>query len=333
MNGCKNIYKFNNELGLKERGFKHNYQSYRVITELEELYGSKSGLNLTTYTLWGVLNHSNKDYKICEFYGENEKCKLQNRDDDCSLQGKFMLDFYEDRKLNERKDWTIEAAVVAIADEIAQRHHDIEDGIYAGILNKNELIEVFEKTFENIITENEKELINNLKATELSEKSKIISYLSKLIVDFYTTAYIVQLKKILDEIESEFGIESQEDFHLKKGKIYDYLLMKSDNLNIMKYLGFEDAFADGDKKFQRYFIEKILYSQLAQSMDGKADFIIRQLFKAYLSNPQQLPDKTITLWKMHDWNNAKFNTLLLSYKDKFLDKNEFIEIRKYWEGS
>lgn len=28
-------------------------------------------------------------------------------------------------------------------------------------------------------------------------------------------------------------------------------------------------------------------------MDGKGNFIIRELFKAYLTNPQQLPDKTI----------------------------------------
>ena len=47
--------------------------------------------------------------------------------------------------------------------------------------------------------------------------------------------------------------------------------------------------------------DHILLSELAQSMDGKAAYIIKQLFKAYLTNPQQLPDKTIRSI-IEDWN-------------------------------
>lgn len=45
-------------------------------------------------------------------------------------------------------------------------------------------------------------------------------------------------------------------------------------------------------------MNRILKSYLAQSMDGKSNFILRQLIKAYITNPQQLSDKTIyTLYK------------------------------------
>ena len=41
-------------------------------------------------------------------------------------------------------------------------------------------------------------------------------------------------------------------------------------------------------------------------MDGRASYIIRQLVKAYLTNPQQLPDKTIiSIVENFDNNNKK----------------------------
>ena len=43
-------------------GFKHNIQSVRVVAELED-YQGKYGLNLTNYTLWGILHHSSIVYK------------------------------------------------------------------------------------------------------------------------------------------------------------------------------------------------------------------------------------------------------------------------------
>jgi len=38
---------------------------------------------------------------------------------------------------------------------------------------------------------------------------------------------------------------------------------------------------------------RIVNSFKAQSMGGKSNYVINKLFKAYLNNPQQLPDKTI----------------------------------------
>jgi dGTP triphosphohydrolase len=48
-----------------------------------------------------------------------------------------------------------------------------------------------------------------------------------------------------------------------------------------------------DERFKDYLSSHILQSELAQSMDGKAAYSIRQLIKAYLTNPQQLPDAAI----------------------------------------
>lgn len=57
MCGCDKLRDFSECLD-SENGFKHNWQGLRVVTDLEKsnLY---KGLNLTRYTLWGILNHSN----------------------------------------------------------------------------------------------------------------------------------------------------------------------------------------------------------------------------------------------------------------------------------
>ncbi len=63
MNGCRDIYGYNKNLPENTRGFKHNWQSIRGVTELEKISDRYDGLNLTRYTLWGILNHSSKKNK------------------------------------------------------------------------------------------------------------------------------------------------------------------------------------------------------------------------------------------------------------------------------
>jgi dGTPase len=44
-------------------GFKHNLQSIRCLLDDLDSRDSKYGLNLTNYTLWGIMNHSGTSYK------------------------------------------------------------------------------------------------------------------------------------------------------------------------------------------------------------------------------------------------------------------------------
>ena len=50
-----------------EKGFKHNWQGLKVVSSLEKISTEYKGLNLTDYTLWGILNHSNLNYKKCTY--------------------------------------------------------------------------------------------------------------------------------------------------------------------------------------------------------------------------------------------------------------------------
>jgi len=96
-------------------GFEHNFQSFRVLTRLENRYKSFDGLNLTFATLEGVLKHS-FPYKKPFLKG---------------LDSEFMLD----------KHPSIEAMIVDHADEIAYTSHDIDDGIKYGLICFDDLLE------------------------------------------------------------------------------------------------------------------------------------------------------------------------------------------------
>ena len=84
-------------------GFKHNYQSVRVVDRLEKRY-DHPGLNLTHDVREGIFKHTSWKANF-----------------------PFPLDFPEGLRLE--SGGTLEAQLVNWADEIAQQTHDLEDGL------------------------------------------------------------------------------------------------------------------------------------------------------------------------------------------------------------
>ena len=93
-----------NEIMEDEGGFEHNFQSIRVLDELEEKYPDFPGLNLSWETREGIVKHTT-DY-------DNPKIK----DFDPGIPP------------------TLEAQIVNVADEIAYNSHDVDDGVTSRIL-------------------------------------------------------------------------------------------------------------------------------------------------------------------------------------------------------
>lgn len=101
-------------------GFDHNAQTLRTLTQLESPYPSWSGLNLSWELLEGLAKHngpvSNPGWALNEV----------NSAFDLSL-----------------ADWpSLEAQIAAISDDIAYDNHDIDDGIRAGLLDIDQLLEL-----------------------------------------------------------------------------------------------------------------------------------------------------------------------------------------------
>ena len=98
-------------------GFKHNFQSVRVVDRLEKTY-AEPGLNLTHDVREGILKHTRwkRDFL-------------------------FPLDFEAGLRLE--SGGTLESQLVNWSDEIAQQTHDLEDGLP---LTEQESIEALEVT-------------------------------------------------------------------------------------------------------------------------------------------------------------------------------------------
>ena len=105
-----------NECMREYGGFEHNLQSLRVVDELEERYADFSGLNLTFECREGVLKH-------------------------CSAQNARLLGDVGERFLK-RMQPGLEAQLSNLADAIAYNNHDVDDGIRAGLISVDELLDV-----------------------------------------------------------------------------------------------------------------------------------------------------------------------------------------------
>lgn len=284
VNGCDIIKNINEFISPNLRGFKHNWQSIRVATRLEKIDRNFPGLNLTDYTLWGILNHSKLEYRPCQFLSE-ERCTLKHERNKACANKTLSLKFYDryEKYLNPCS-WTIEGFVVSWGDEIAQRNHDIQDGLMSSIIDKNELVASLNKIFKDHLTEIEKMQLNEIKKE--SVKTYYLSLLSKFIVNFYVTRLLDNTKKNLRALKDKYNLSSDNGFGSNK-----CIISKNEELD--KIVSFEISFINQEKFFHKYIKDRIINSGAAQRMDGKSNYIILQLVKAYLTNPQQLPDSTI----------------------------------------
>ena len=101
-------------------GFDHNAHTLRVLARLESPYIGHPGLNLTWEMLEGLAKHNGPV--------ANPSWAL------AAIDGDFPLDL--DRHA------ALEAQVAAIADDVAYDNHDIDDGLRAGFLQLDDLLQL-----------------------------------------------------------------------------------------------------------------------------------------------------------------------------------------------
>lgn len=97
------------ELMRDHGGFNHNYQSYRVVTELERRFAGRPGLNLTRETLAGIAKHET-NYDLSGVAG-----------------------------LDPNTRGSVEAQIADQSDELAYNAHDLDDGLRSGLIHPDDL--------------------------------------------------------------------------------------------------------------------------------------------------------------------------------------------------
>lgn len=102
-------------------GFDHNAQALRIVTHLERHYAGFDGLNLTWESLEGIAKHNGPVPQPWPY-------------------GLAHYQLTQDLELDTHA--SAEAQVAALSDDIAYNHHDLQDGLRAGLFTMEDLQEL-----------------------------------------------------------------------------------------------------------------------------------------------------------------------------------------------
>ena len=297
LTGEKEILKSAIAKGAKYGSFKHNYQSLRVATRLEKKYMEYNGLNLSFQTLDGILKHTEID---------SEKYNI-----DSFVSSEYARNYIGGQKF----PYTLEGQVVCIADEIAQRSHDLEDAFSAGRLSIDEL--------KNYLL--------------LSKAEKLKKEIEKVEEEFYKVKSVRHIK-VDDEVLQEL-ISSKIIHHFIKD-----VLSQSD-ANIKKYLSeggknkFDTnghkidteiiSFSDEGERLCKY-LEKIISKKVINSaevclFDSNGAKVVESLFSSYYNNPRLLHRGTLQRI-MQDFRNETRNVIDFEEGDPRIIEKEWKRI-------
>lgn len=181
---------------------------------------------------------------------------------------------YEKKELDDRilrmdleHSFTLEGQVVAIADEIAQITHDIDDGIRGGIIKFADFTECeLVKTY----LASEKINLNN---TTLTYDQK--SHLIKSCIGFL-------IKDVIDSSRTKI-----ENYYRNYG---EPKFKTVNDVYEQQCVSFSDKIKPQAEALEKSKTSWIICSAEISQSDAKAEYMIKQIFKAYYKHPKQLPD-------------------------------------------
>lgn len=241
-------------------GFKHNYQSAKILTQIEEKYVDFPGLNVSIQVVEGVLKHTKLKPKKIELNDFISK----------EYQGLMHVSNEEKQVCS-----SLEGQVVAIADEIAQRGHDVDDALTSGVMSIDEFIdrlkiakckELSDRINNEIIEiKNSERLIND-------KKELLISRIVSVIINFFIQKTIEHSIKLVQENE-ELGTIS-----LDNSKNLVCFPPEVDKVN--NYL-------------ERVVQKKVICNSEVARADYNASMIVQKLFEKYYKNPRLLHSGTV----------------------------------------
>ena len=305
-------------------GFKHNLQSVRCLVEDLESRRNLYGLNLTNYTLWGIMHHSSLVYK-------EGKVKTE-----------YLIPYFYEKYENycnnqlQSPAWTFEALVVAEADEIAQMHHDLEDAIRKKAMTKEKVIEILLK-LSPLMCKTDLDTLKDIEKQKWVPREYLISKTSKIIVNTLVTALISASAENLYTLITRNLTSEDNDEDKIKNKIKteaEKILRRSYNdleiANAIQYDVYSSNAEQPNKDIIRDFQDKIATAVIntfdVQRSDSKGQYIIKNLFEAYYTNPQQLPDSALkNLYKILKEDNYLFK-LDVPAEDKTANTKDFFDI-------
>jgi dGTPase len=221
-------------------GFDHNAQTLRTLTLLESPYPRWHGLNLSWELLEGLAKHNgpvtNPGWALTAVNAER------------------------DLSLNQ---WpSLEAQIASIADDIAYDNHDIDDGIRAGLLTLEQLLEL-----------------------------PFVAGRWEGILRRYPD---VQPKRLLPElIREQIGAMVNDVIDSTRSRIAAYRI---DNVDAVREFGapiggFSDEMCDRERTLKKFMYANLYHHKIQQDAADQARVVISALFQAYQTDHSLLPNE------------------------------------------
>jgi dGTPase len=219
-------------------GFDHNAQTLRTLMQLESPYPSWPGLNLSWELLEGLAKHNgpvaNPGWALAE------------------LNAGFDLNL---------TDWpSLEAQVAAISDDIAYDNHDIDDGIRAGLLDMDQLLEL-----------------------------PFVAERWGAILARYPD---VRPRRLIGELTREqIGVMVNDVIESTRGRINELGIKDVHDVRNAGVMigGFSPDMAARERRLKKFMYQKLYHHPTQNAAAVEASIIVRELFVAYRNDVSLLP--------------------------------------------
>ena len=226
-------------------GFDHNAQALRVLTKLEQKYPKFDGLNLTWETLEGVIKHNGP---------------LVTNNKPIEMLPAAFRDYEALQSLELNTFAGPEAQVAALADDIAYNNHDILDGVRAGMLDIDDLLDI--PLTGDVLRGVRKEFPG-------LEHERVLAEMVRRLIGIWTRDLI-----------SEFQIRAEK---AKPGSV--------DEVRALDHplASFSDDLLEKQKPLREFLFAKMYRHPKVNRMMGHAQRVVRELFGLYLADTEALP--------------------------------------------
>ncbi|RGP40853.1 dGTPase [Altererythrobacter insulae] len=219
-------------------GFCHNAQAIRTIMRIESPYPGHDGLNLTWDLLEGLAKHNgpvaDPNWALTE------------------LDAAFPMDL--DR-------WpSLEAQIAAVADDIAYDNHDIDDGLRAGFLTLEDLLEL------DLLKDQWRAVEKRYPG---APRDRLQRELVRDQIGLMVNDVITHTKSQIDGIASVEAVRSA-------GR---------------QLGGFSPDFADQERTLKQFMYTKLYYHPEQKAAAGRAHDVVAKLFDAYVDDASLMPDE------------------------------------------
>lgn len=302
-------------------GFKHNFQSVRVLAALEEKHSQFRGMNISAQVLEGALWHTGAPLKEgCDSCaGNKNRC--------CEKESFWYVPHGVDK--NSRRDFwdfvfhegdyagfsysrTLEGQIVAIADEIAQRGHDVEDALTAELITVDDFLDLCKMRSVDDLHHLLKKIDEEIEAWRAGGK------------------VFVNEQRLRKDALSERIVE-----YLTDSVVKGSTSVTQDTCNVSSYgpllSGCAVSFDRSGKMVCEYLDSivrsRVLASQEVSRFDNKGQMIVEGLFKAYYLQPRLLPATSLRRMAIVERSNGCPAALDLSSCDFELGGDEIKAIQ------